>query len=224
MIKGYAAIIDQTKVGLPISVFASVKLERQREEELDRFAQAVARWPEVVDCYLMTGQRDYLMRIVVQDLEAYERFLKEKLTRLDGVASIEIELRARPGQAIERAADRGGPVCRTDRALDVELHRSGPNARAAAIFFVVRRLRSRGRPWSRGIPRSRDAPFAAVARLLVAAERRVDVAGGAVDVDVAGAQLRGDRAGVLDDRRTAHSPTGRTACRWRCAIASSSSS
>lgn len=89
VIQGYAAIIDQTKVGLPISVFASVKLERQREEELDRFSQAVARWPEVVDCYLMTGQRDYLMRIVVRDLEAYERFLKEKLTRLDGVASIE---------------------------------------------------------------------------------------------------------------------------------------
>lgn len=89
IITGYAAIIDQTKVGLPISVFASVKLERQREDELDRFSQAVARWPEVVDCYLMTGQRDYLMRIVVRDLPAYERFLKDKLTRLDGVASIE---------------------------------------------------------------------------------------------------------------------------------------
>ena len=76
-------------MGLPVSVFASVKLERQREEELDRFAVAVARWPEVVDCYLMTGQRDYLMRIVVEDLEAYERFLKDKLTRLDGVAAIE---------------------------------------------------------------------------------------------------------------------------------------
>lgn len=89
VITGYAAIIDQTKVGLPISVFASVKLERQREDELDRFSQAVARWPEVVDCYLMTGQRDYLLRIVVGDLSAYERFLKDKLTRLDGVASIE---------------------------------------------------------------------------------------------------------------------------------------
>lgn len=89
VIKGYAAIVDQTKVGLPISAFASIKLERQREEDLDRFARAVARWPEVVDCYLMTGQRDYLMRIVVCDLEAYERFLKQKLTRLDGVASIE---------------------------------------------------------------------------------------------------------------------------------------
>ncbi|HTN97187.1 MAG TPA: Lrp/AsnC family transcriptional regulator, partial [Nordella sp.] len=75
VIKGYAAVIDPAKVGLPISVFASVKLERQREEELDRFAQAIARWPEVVDCFLMTAQRDYLMRIVVSDLEAYERFL-----------------------------------------------------------------------------------------------------------------------------------------------------
>ena len=55
IITGYAAIIDQTKVGLPISVFVSIKLERQREDELDRFSQAVARWPEVVDCYLMTG-------------------------------------------------------------------------------------------------------------------------------------------------------------------------
>lgn len=89
VIKGYVAVVDQAALGLPISVFASVKLERQREEELDRFAEAVAGWPEVVDCYLMTGQRDYLLRIVVRDLEAYERFLKLKLTRLDGVASIE---------------------------------------------------------------------------------------------------------------------------------------
>jgi len=89
IIKGYTAVIDQKKIGLPISAFASIKLERQREEDLDRFAKAVARWPEVVDCYLMTGQRDYLMRIVVHDLEAYEKFLKAKLTRLDGVASIE---------------------------------------------------------------------------------------------------------------------------------------
>jgi Lrp/AsnC family leucine-responsive transcriptional regulator len=89
IIKGYAAIIDQKKVGLPISAFASIKLERQHEEDLDRFARAVADWPEVVDCYLMTGQRDYLMRIVARDLDAYERFLKDKLTRLDNVASIE---------------------------------------------------------------------------------------------------------------------------------------
>jgi Lrp/AsnC family leucine-responsive transcriptional regulator len=89
VITGYTAVIDQDLVDLPISVFASIKLERQREDELERFNAAISRWPEVVDCYLMTGQRDYLLRIVVRDLHAYERFLKEKLTRLDGVASIE---------------------------------------------------------------------------------------------------------------------------------------
>ncbi|MCB1469692.1 MAG: Lrp/AsnC family transcriptional regulator, partial [Rhizobiaceae bacterium] len=89
IIKGYTAMIDQTKIGLPVSAFASIKLERQREEDLDRFAKAVAGWPEVVDCYLMTGQRDYLMRIVVKDLHAYETFIKSKLTRLEGIASIE---------------------------------------------------------------------------------------------------------------------------------------
>ncbi|MER8444764.1 Lrp/AsnC family transcriptional regulator [Mesorhizobium sp. M1066] len=89
VIKGYTVVLDQKKLGLPISAFASIKLERQREDDLDRFSQAVLRWPEVADCYLMTGQRDYLMRIVVRDLEAYERFIKAKLTRLDNIASIE---------------------------------------------------------------------------------------------------------------------------------------
>lgn len=89
VIKGYAAVVDQDKLGLPVSVFASIKLERQREEELDRFAAAVMRWPEVADCFLMTGPRDYLLRIIVSDLAAYERFLKDKLTRLENVASIE---------------------------------------------------------------------------------------------------------------------------------------
>jgi len=89
IIRGYAAVVDQNAMGLPISVFASVKLERQREEEIDRFSQAVSRWPEVMECYLMTGPRDYLLRIVVPDLAAYEHFLKTKLTRLDGVGSIE---------------------------------------------------------------------------------------------------------------------------------------
>jgi Lrp/AsnC family leucine-responsive transcriptional regulator len=89
VIRRYVAVVDQDTVGLPVSVFVSVKLERQREEELDRFATAIARWPEVLECYLMTGPRDYLLRVVVPDLPAYERFLKEKLTRLDGVQSIE---------------------------------------------------------------------------------------------------------------------------------------
>ncbi len=89
IIRGYVAVVDQLAVGLPISVFASVKLERQRQEDLDRFARAVARWPEVLEGYLMTGHRDYLLRIVVADLAAYEQFLKQKLTRVEGIGSIE---------------------------------------------------------------------------------------------------------------------------------------
>lgn len=89
IIARYAAVIDQTRIGLPVSVFVSVKLERQRSEELDRFAKAIALWPEIVEGYLMTGPRDYLLRVVVADLAAYESFLRDKLTRLEGVASIE---------------------------------------------------------------------------------------------------------------------------------------
>lgn len=89
IIARYAAVLNQQAVGLPVSVFISVKLEKQKQDALDRFAKTIARWPEVMECYLMTGPRDYWLRVVVPDLAAYERFLKEKLTRLDGVASIE---------------------------------------------------------------------------------------------------------------------------------------
>ena len=89
IIARYVAVLDQDKVGLPVSVFVSIKLESQREQALERFNKAIARWPEVLECYLMTGPRDYLLRIVVADLSAYERFLKQKLTKVDGIASIE---------------------------------------------------------------------------------------------------------------------------------------
>lgn len=83
------ALVDQKAVGLPVSVFVSIKLERQKEEDLERFARAISGWREVLECYLMTGVRDYLLRVVVPDLAAYEQFLKQKLTRLDGISSIE---------------------------------------------------------------------------------------------------------------------------------------
>lgn len=89
IIRGYAALVDQEKVGLPVSVFISIKLERQREEALEKFESAIRDCPEVVECYLMTGSRDYLLRVVAEDLAAYERFLKQTLTRVEGVASIE---------------------------------------------------------------------------------------------------------------------------------------
>jgi len=89
IISAYGAVVDQKAVGLPVSVFISIKLERQRSGELDRFAAAIAGWPEVMECYLMTGQFDFLLRVVCADLEAYEAFLREKLTQVEGVGSIE---------------------------------------------------------------------------------------------------------------------------------------
>jgi Lrp/AsnC family leucine-responsive transcriptional regulator len=89
IISAYSVTIDQKAVGLPVSVFVSIKLERQRSDELDRFGEAIAAWPEVMECYLMTGQFDFLLRVVCADLAAYEAFLRERLTQIDGVASIE---------------------------------------------------------------------------------------------------------------------------------------
>ncbi|MDQ8732686.1 Lrp/AsnC family transcriptional regulator [Bradyrhizobium sp. LHD-71] len=89
IIDHYAAMVDQKALGLHVSVFISIKLARQKEEDLKRFEKSISGWDEVLECYLMTGNRDYLLRVVAADLAAFERFLKTKLTRLDGIASIE---------------------------------------------------------------------------------------------------------------------------------------
>jgi len=88
IISGYATLVDQKAVGLPVSVFIQVTLEKQIEPALDVFENAIQSWPEVMECYLMTGDADYHLRVVTADLAGYERFLMDKLTRLDGVASI----------------------------------------------------------------------------------------------------------------------------------------
>ena len=89
IISAYSAVVDQKRAGLPVSVFISIKLERQRGKELDRFAEAISAWPEVMECYLMTGQHDFLVRVVCADLSTYEAFLRERLTQVEGVSSIE---------------------------------------------------------------------------------------------------------------------------------------
>ena len=88
VISKYAAILDQTVVELSISVFVQVTLERQVESALESFERLIRERAEVLECYLMTGDADYLLRIVVPDVAAYERFLKDHLTRIPGVASI----------------------------------------------------------------------------------------------------------------------------------------
>jgi Lrp/AsnC family transcriptional regulator, leucine-responsive regulatory protein len=88
VIDRYAAILDQAAAGYALSVFVQVTLERQVETALEAFERVVAERPEVMECYLMTGDADYLLRIVVPDVAAYEGFLKNHLTRIQGVSSI----------------------------------------------------------------------------------------------------------------------------------------
>ena len=88
VIKGYSAIINQNKVHLSVNVFVQVSLERQSEERLQIFEEKIMEYREVMEAYLMTGEADYLLRIVVKDLQAYEKFLKDNLTKIKGIASI----------------------------------------------------------------------------------------------------------------------------------------
>ncbi len=87
-LKGYVALVDAAALGLGVSVFVNVALERQVETALEEFESAIREWPEVMECHLMTGDADYLLRVVVADLPAYERFLFDRLTRISGIASI----------------------------------------------------------------------------------------------------------------------------------------
>ena len=88
VISNYVTLIDAASVGLTVSVFVNVSLERQVERELEVFQNAIRERPEVMECYLMTGEADFLLRVVVPDLMAYERFLMDHLTRVPGIASI----------------------------------------------------------------------------------------------------------------------------------------
>ena len=88
VIRQYVALLEPSAVGIGVSVFAQVSLERQIEALLDAFEEAVRSRPEVVECYLMTGNHDYLLRIVVPDLNAYRSFVLDHLSKAPGVANI----------------------------------------------------------------------------------------------------------------------------------------
>ncbi len=89
IIRGYVALLDQDRVGLPVNVFVSVRLSAQTEEHLAAFEAAVADIAEVMECYVMSGASDYLLRVVAPDLLAYEELLRTKLTRIPGVRGVE---------------------------------------------------------------------------------------------------------------------------------------
>ncbi len=87
-IAGYTAIVDENRLGLPVAIFMSVKLERQVDSALTTFETEIARHPEVIDCWLMTGDNDYLLLIRAAGLAEYEQFLTGTFTKIPGIASI----------------------------------------------------------------------------------------------------------------------------------------
>lgn len=87
-IKRRVAIVDRKKLGLNAHIFAQVKLNAHGRANLEEFAQAIQSYPEVLDCYVLMGPVDFLLRIVASDIENYERFFFNKISQLPGVREV----------------------------------------------------------------------------------------------------------------------------------------
>ena len=88
VIDRYVTLLDPLKLGLTVSVFIQVSLEKQMRNALDTFEASILGRDEVMECYLMTGDADYLLRVVVADVQSIERFIVDYLAKIPGVASI----------------------------------------------------------------------------------------------------------------------------------------
>ena len=87
-IRRHVTLLDPKKLGITVSVLVQVTLEKQVEPALEAFEKAVRERPEVMECYLMTGDADYLLRVLVPDVPAFERFILDFLSRVPGVGNI----------------------------------------------------------------------------------------------------------------------------------------
>lgn len=92
----YVALVDPITAGLPVTAFVRVRLHQQDDRHLALFEKAVADFAEVMECYLMTGDADYQLRVLVESLGAFEDFLRQKLTRIEGVSEVTTSFALRP--------------------------------------------------------------------------------------------------------------------------------
>jgi Lrp/AsnC family leucine-responsive transcriptional regulator len=88
VIREYVALLDPARVGLGLLAYVNVKLEKRGQMPIDEFRRVVEGWPEVVACYSMTGDMDYLLRVQVEDLDHYNRFMMERLLKQAGVIDV----------------------------------------------------------------------------------------------------------------------------------------
>ena len=94
-ITGYHAEVEPAKLGYNVTVFAQVGLDSQSESELSAFEELVRSWPEVRDCHMLAGEADFILRIVAQDWETYQKFVTENLTPAPNVANVKSALTLR---------------------------------------------------------------------------------------------------------------------------------
>ena len=100
IISRYVAVVDQAKVGLKLSMFARISLTAQDAETIEHFIAAMKRLPEVVECYIMLGESDALLRVVVPDLEDYRRFQSTHLTRRNGIQTVKTDV---PSETVKQS-------------------------------------------------------------------------------------------------------------------------
>jgi DNA-binding Lrp family transcriptional regulator len=95
VIQGYGAFLDAAAAGFTLTVFVNITLDHQRQDDLSSFEAAAKRIPEVLECYLMTGDYDYLLHVAAADAADFERIHSEQLTRLPGVARVQSSIALR---------------------------------------------------------------------------------------------------------------------------------
>ncbi|MFT7592704.1 MAG: Lrp/AsnC family leucine-responsive transcriptional regulator [Paracoccaceae bacterium] len=88
-IRDYVALLDARKMGVPSTVFVEITLQGQADEVLDAFEKAVSRIPDVLECHLMAGAADYLLKVVAENTEDFARIHRQHLARLPGVAQMQ---------------------------------------------------------------------------------------------------------------------------------------
>lgn len=89
MIEGYSASLSAKKLGLTLMAFIQISMDKHTPERFTAFEAAVDSYPEVLECHLITGQAaDYLLKVIVKDLDGYQQFLLQKLTRIEGVSGV----------------------------------------------------------------------------------------------------------------------------------------
>jgi len=88
-VKDYVALLDARKLGMPSTIFVEIKLSAQADDVLEAFEKAVARVPDVLECHLMAGTADYILKVVAEDTEDFARIHRQYLTRLPGVAQMQ---------------------------------------------------------------------------------------------------------------------------------------